>query len=268
VWTRSLRTGEQVDAEYRLRRGADGVYRWFLARGVPVHDAGGHIIKWFGTLTDIDEQKRLEEERALLLAREQKARAELEAALRDRDDTLQALAAKEEQYRVLAEVMPQCIWTAGPDGQTDYFNQHWCEFSGLDPVQSLGAGWAAVVHPDDAAACFDAWSRAVRTGELFEAEYRMRRADGAYRWFLGRGLPVRDRQGRVVKWLGTATDIDDRKRAENEVQRQHGLARLLHEVTVAAYSAATVEQALQVVLDRVCAFTGWPAGHVYLVAGG
>jgi PAS domain S-box-containing protein len=267
AWTRSLRTGEQVDVEYRLRRAADGTYRWFLARGVPVRDAGGHVVKWFGTLTDIDEQKRLEEERALLLAREQKARAELEAALRARDDTLQALAAKEEQYRVLAEVMPQCIWTAGPDGQTDYVNQHWCEFSGLDPVASLGAGWAVVLHPDDAAACFAAWSRAVGAGAIFEAEYRMRRADGVYRWFLGRGLPVRDRHGRVVKWLGTATDIDDRKRAEKEVRRQHGLAHLLHEVTVAAYAAATVEQAMQVVLDRVCAFAGWPVGHVYLVGG-
>jgi PAS domain S-box-containing protein len=268
VWVRALRNGEQVDVEYRLRRAADSAYRWFLARGVPVRDAEGRIVKWFGTLTDIDEQKRLEEERTLLLAREQTARAELEAALRARDDTLQELAAKEEQYRILAEVMPQCIWTAGPDGQTDYVNQHWCKFSGLDPVQSLGAGWAVVLHPEDAAACFEAWSRAVQTGEIFESEYRMRRSDGVYRWFLGRGLPVRDRRDRVVKWLGTATDIDDRKRAEKEVQRQHGLARLLHEVTAAAYVAATVEQAMQVVLDQVCAFTGWPVGHVYLASGG
>jgi PAS domain S-box-containing protein len=264
TWTRALHAGEQVDLEYRVRRADDGLYRWFLARGVPVCDPEGHIVKWFGTLTDIDEQKRLEEERTLLLAREQKARAELELALRARDETLQALAAKEEQYRVLAEVMPQCIWTAGPDGQTDYINQRWCEFSGLNPQQSLGSGWAVVLHPEDAAGCFAAWSHAVQTGEIFEAEYRLRRSDGVYRWFLGRGLPIHDQQGRVIKWLGTATDIDDRKRAEREVQRQHGLARLLHEVTVAAYAAATVEQAMQVVLDRVCAFTGWPVGHVYL----
>jgi PAS domain S-box-containing protein len=268
VWTRALREGEQVDVEYRVRRAADGAYRWFLARGVPVRDAGGRVVKWFGILTDIDDQKRLEEERTSLLAREQKARAELESALRTRDESLQALVAKEEQYRVLAEVMPQCIWTAGPDGQTDYVNQHWCEYSGLDAVRSLGAGWAVVLHPDDAAGCFAAWSRAVATGGVFEAEYRMRRGDGVYRWFLGRGLPVRDPHGRVVKWLGTATDIDDQKRAEREVQQRHGLAHLLHEVTVAAYGATTVEQAMQVVLDRVCAFTGWPVGHAYLVSGG
>jgi PAS domain S-box-containing protein len=267
VWAQAIRAGEQVDVEYRVRRAPDGVYRWFLARGVPVRDPAGRVVKWFGTLTDIDEQKRLEEEHALLLAREQKARADLEAALHARDETLQALAVKEEQYRVLAEVMPQCIWTAGPDGQTDYVNQHWCHYSGLTAEESLGAGWSAVLHPEDAPGCFAAWTRAVRTGEVFEAEYRMRRMDGVYRWFLGRGLPVRDPDGRVIKWLGTATDIDDRKRAEEEVQRRHGLARLLYQVTVAAYGAATVEQAMQVALDGVCAFAGWPVGHAYLVAG-
>jgi PAS domain S-box-containing protein len=223
IWSRALDTGEQADVEYRLRR-ADGAYRWFLARGVPVRDDAGNVVRWFGTLTDIDEQKRLEEEHALLLIREQVARLELERALRSRDDTLQALAAKEEQYRVLAEVMPQCIWTAGPDGQTDYVNQHWCEYSGLDAAQSLGAGWAEVLHPDDAAGCFAAWTRAVASGGVFEAEYRMRRRDGAYRWFLGRGLPVRDRAGRVIKWLGTATDIDDRKRAVVDLEEAKRVA--------------------------------------------
>jgi PAS domain S-box-containing protein len=214
VWTTALRAGTQVDVEYRVRRAADGAYRWFLARGVPLRDAAGHVVKWFGTLTDIDEQKQLEQAR---------------------DETLAALAAKEEQYRVLAEVMPQCIWTAGPEGQTDYVNQHWCQYSGLDPAQSLGSGWAVVLHPEDAAACFAAWTRAVQTGEVFEAEYRMRRSDGAYRWFLGRGLPVRDPQGRVVKWLGTATDIDDRKRAEGAAEaanraKSEFLSRMSHEL--------------------------------------
>jgi PAS domain S-box-containing protein len=267
VWTRAVQAGEQVDVEYRVRRGSDGVYRWFLARGIPVRDPDGQVVKWFGTLTDIDDQKRLAEERTLLLAREQKARVEVEAALRTRDETLQALAASEEQYRILAEVMPQCIWTAGPDGQTDYVNQHWCHYSGLTAEQSLGAGWAAVLHPDDQQKCFAAWTHAVQIGDTFECEYRLQQADGAYRWFLGRGLPVRDREGRVVKWLGTATDIDDQKRVEKELQHQHGLARLLHEVTVAAYQAATVEEALQIGLDQVCAYTGWPVGHVYLLAG-
>jgi PAS domain S-box-containing protein len=265
VWEQALRTGEQADVEYRLRR-ADGSYRWFLARGIPLRDPLGRIVKWFGALTDISDQKRLEEERALSLAVEQKARAEVEAALRARDETLQALAASEEQYRVLTEAMLQCIWTARANGQTDYVNQHWCNYAGMTLADSLGSGWARVLHPDDAQKCYDAWTRAVQTGATFECEYRMKRADGVYRWFLGRGLPVRDREGRIVKWLGTATDIEDQKRAEAELQQRHGLARLLHGVTVAAYQAATVEEALQAGIDQVCAATGWPIGHVYLPA--
>src|SRR5262249_41064449 len=154
-------------------------------------------------------------------------RAEVEDALHARDDTLVALAASEAQYRVLAEVMHQCVWTARADGQTDYVNQHWCTYAGMTSEQSLGAGWARVLHPDDAQKCFDAWTRSVQTGETFECEYRMQRADGVYRWFLGRGLPVRDREERIVKWLGTATDIEDQKRFEAE----------LHEAKQAAEAA-------------------------------
>jgi PAS domain S-box-containing protein len=268
AWADAMATGIRVDVDFRLHRASDDSYRWFLSRSKALRDPEGRVVKWIGTLTDIEDPKRLETERACLLAREQEARTEVEAALRARDETLQALRASEEQYRILAELMYQCIWTAGPDGQTDYVNQHWCNYSGLTAEQSLGAGWATVLHPEDRQKCSDAWTRAVQTGETFECEYRMKRADGAYRWFLGRGSPVRDAAGRVVKWLGTATDIDDHKRAEEELQRQHELVRLLHEVTVRANQAVTVEEALQIGLDQVCAYTRWPVGHVYLLCGG
>jgi PAS domain S-box-containing protein len=249
IWNHSLQTGEPADVDYRLKRAADGAYRWFLARGRALRDHEGRIVKWFGTLTDIEDQKRLEAERGLLLAREQKARAEAEAALRARAETLQALAASEEQYRLLAEAMPQCIWTAGPNGQTDYVNQHWCDYAGLTQEQSLCSGWATVLHPDDAPKCFEAWTRAVQTGETFECEYRMRRADGAYRWFLGRGLPVRDRAGRVIKWLGTATDIDDRKLAERALRVSHRQSALTAQIALALNEPAD----LSAMAQRCCA---------------
>lgn len=168
----------------------------------------------------------------------------------------------------LADLVPCVVWTARPDGLVDYANQFWVRFTGLSIEKSLGSGWSAALHPDDAPRVTETWARALDVGEPVDLEYRLRRdSDGAYRWFLARGVPVRDPDGRIVKWFGTLTDIDAQKRAENEVQRQHGLARLLHEVTVAAYQADTVEQAMQVVLDRVCAFTGWPVGHVYVVRG-
>jgi PAS domain S-box-containing protein len=125
----------------------------------------------------------------------------------------------ERYYRFLAEAIPQIVWTARPDGFVDYYNQRWYEYTGLSLDQTEGWGWDAVLHPDDVQRCVEGWTHSVETGELYEIEYRFRRAaDGQYRWHLGRALPLRDADGNVVKWFGTGTDIDDRKRSE-EAQR-------------------------------------------------
>jgi PAS domain S-box-containing protein len=179
-----------------------------------------------------------------------------------------ALQTGEPQYRALSDLSPGVVWTARPDGWIDYANPFWLEYTGLTLEQSLGWGWRAALHPEDIARVTEIWNRALQAGERISVEYRIKRAgDGLYRWFLAWGTPVRDREGRIVKWFGTCTDIDNQKRAEEELQRQHALARLLHEITVAAYQAATLEEAMQVALDRVCTYTGWPVGHGSLVSG-
>src|SRR5262249_55287383 len=140
-------------------------------------------------------------------------------------------------------------------------------FTGMTLEQTQGSGWAAMLHPDDTQRVFDLWTNALQTGEPIEVEYRLKRADGLYRWFLARGKPVRDPAGRAAKGFGMLTDVEDQKQGERTLERQNSLVRLLHQVTVAAYEAATVEQALQAGLDQVCAYTGWPVGHVYVLAG-
>ncbi|HLL71820.1 MAG TPA: PAS domain S-box protein [Pyrinomonadaceae bacterium] len=123
--------------------------------------------------------------------------------------------ASERYYRFLAEAIPQIVWTAHPDGVTDYFNQRWYDFTGLNSGDSLDWGWQHALHPDDMQPSVERWKHSLATGEVYEIEYRFRRAsDGQYRWHLGRALPLRDGEGRIVKWFGTCTDIDDRKRAE------------------------------------------------------
>ncbi|MDQ1590433.1 MAG: hypothetical protein QOG71_1060 [Pyrinomonadaceae bacterium] len=125
--------------------------------------------------------------------------------------------ANERYYRFLAEAIPEIIWTAQPDGGVDYFNQRWYEFTGQRPDEPHGWGWQSVLHPDDATRSLARWQHSVETGEVYEIEYRFRRAsDGQYRWHLGRALPLRDEGGRVIKWFGTCTDIDDRKHAEEQ----------------------------------------------------
>jgi PAS domain S-box-containing protein len=125
--------------------------------------------------------------------------------------------ANERYYRFLAEAIPEIIWTAQPDGGVDYFNQRWYDFTGQRPDEPHGWGWQSVLHPDDATRSLERWQHSVETGEVYEIEYRFRRAsDGQYRWHLGRALPLRDEGGRVIKWFGTCTDIDDRKHAEEQ----------------------------------------------------
>src|SRR5271165_4795910 len=114
-------------------------------------------------------------------------------------------------FRTLAESLPEMIWTADPGGMDDFFSGKWFEYTGMTREQSVGTGWTAALHPDDVAACMARWKAAQGSGEPYEVEYRFRRADGTYRWFLGRGNPIRDGQGKIVKWFGTCTDIEDQK---------------------------------------------------------
>ncbi len=152
--------------------------------------------------------------------------------------------ASEEQYRFLAESIPQLVWTAQADGTVDYRNQRMCEYTGLARDGAAGEGYAQL-HPDDVGATAARWKQALRSGERFELEMRMRRAaDGSYRWHLARAVPLRDAEGHVVKWFGTSTDIDDRKRAEDS-------QRFLAEASEVLVSSLDYERTLARVAELV-----------------
>ena len=118
------------------------------------------------------------------------------------------------RYELIAEAIPSFVWLDAPDGSAQYANKRWLEYTGLTQEQNLGHGWEIVVHPDDAARLQNERERTLQTGEAFEDECRYRGKDGKYRWFLFRSIPVRDQDGIITSWLGTATDIDKQKRAE------------------------------------------------------
>ncbi|HEY5799471.1 MAG TPA: ATP-binding protein, partial [Burkholderiaceae bacterium] len=130
------------------------------------------------------------------------------------------LQQRENSFRTLAEVIPQLVWTSLPDGQFDYLNKQWLEYTGLAQQQELGMGWLDVtIHPDDRAYTYEAWLNAIfKTGQ-FDLEFRLKRHDGVYRWFQTRGVPLRNADGAIVKWFGTCTDIEDHKQAAQERER-------------------------------------------------
>lgn len=117
----------------------------------------------------------------------------------------------EQRFRVLADAMPQMVWSGLPGGHSDYFNSLWCDYTGAPPEASHGDNWMQFLHRDDKDKVAAVWHGAVAAGGVYEVEYRLRRSDGEYRWMLARGLPLRDADGQVTRWLGTCTDIHEQK---------------------------------------------------------
>jgi PAS domain S-box-containing protein len=190
-WRAALVTGKAMESEARVRR-ADGQYRWLLIRNVPLRDKLGNIVKWYGTSIDIEDRKRAEE--------------------RVRQD--------ERELRQLIEVMPQHVIVLEPDGSLLYVNQVAREYTGLTLEDSVAKdALAKIVHPDDLEAFLGERQGAIAGGVPWETEARVRGKDGEYRSFLIRINPLRDEQGRILRWYGTRTDIEDRKRAEDALRR-------------------------------------------------
>ncbi|GHO78211.1 hypothetical protein KSD_59820 [Ktedonobacter sp. SOSP1-85] len=216
-WQSAVQAGRPYEAEQRLRNGITGDYRWFLARGAPFKDAQGTILKYFGTSTDIDEQKQAE----------------------------QKIKASEENLRVLAEMVPQLVWTKRPDGQFAYTNQRWRDYTGSTLEQLQSDQWAHLqfLHPDDHKGNRAHWLHALDTGDMFEYEQRLRNAHtGEYRWFLVRAMPVRDEVGQIVKWFGTSTDIDEQKRIEEALRQSQERASVLMNSNIIGIFADEREQ--------------------------
>jgi hypothetical protein len=186
----SLANGTSYNVESRYRR-ADGVYRWFNVRGFPLRDQDGSILRWFLLSIDIEDRKR----------------AEI------------TLAASERRLNETINALPALIWSARPDGTGEFYNQYYLDYLGRPLSQVQDYEWTKAVHPDDLPGLITAWDAIMASRMTGAAEARMRRFDGQYRWFLFRTSPLRDHDGNVVKWYGINIDIDDRKRAEEELRR-------------------------------------------------
>jgi len=158
------------------------------------------------------------------------------------------LRLQEKKIRDVVETIPTFAWTSLPDGSVDFVNRHWLDYTGLSTEQSVGSGWEAVVHPADLKRHKEKARASVASGEPLESEVRFRRANGEYRWFLLRAVPLRDSRGKILKWYGTATDIEDRKHAE---QLQSDLAHINRVTTMGELTASFAHELKQPIAATV-----------------
>ena len=197
-WQSCLASGNPVDTEARIRR-FDASYRWFLIRANPLRDESGNILKWYGTCIDIEDRKRGEE----------------------------FLRARELSWRQIVDNIPGLVATTGAMGEVEFLNQQTLEYFGKTNEELKSWALIGAVHPDDLPRVIEARKRSIEQGQIYEIEHRCRRADGVYRWFQVRGLPVREAENKVTAWYLLLTDIDDRKKAEEALQSRELDARSL-----------------------------------------
>ena len=182
--------------ECRIRRN-DGAVRWIWAQGRAKRDKEGRPLRLSGIVQDVTARKKMEED----------------------------LRESEDQFRTLANAIPQLCGMADPDGRFFWTNQRWCDYSGLTPEQIEGWGWLSALALEASSAALESWRTSIATGEPHESVFAVRGADGVVRPFLGMARPVRDRDGKVVRWFGTMTDISEQRRTEDALRKAHAEER-------------------------------------------
>jgi formate hydrogenlyase transcriptional activator len=186
----ALNLGRPFEVEGRFRR-RDGEFRWFLFRGNPLLDGSGKVVKWYGTNIDLEDRKRAED------------------ALRD----------SEQSFRLIVDGIDGLVAVMTVTGEVQVVNRQVLDYFGKTVDQLKGWSTSEAVHPDDLPSVISAWRHSVETGSPYYVDHRLRRADGVYRWFRARGLPQVDAEGRIVRWYVLFADIDERKKAEEKLQR-------------------------------------------------
>jgi PAS domain S-box-containing protein len=215
------------EIEYRLQRD-DGAWRWLLERGTPHHGPQGEFIGYIGTCIDITEHR----------------------------ETVEQLRESRARFKTLTESLPQMIWTCLRDGYCDYLSRQWLDYTGRSEAQQLGAGWLEQVHPDDRLKVQTEWARVVSSGDTYDITFRIRRFDGVYRWFKTRAVPLRDPAGRILKWFGSNTDIEDFVLADRKLKVQLERMQLLDRTTHAIGAHQELSKVYGVVLRSLEDYLG------------
>ena len=218
VFWNGIHSGQGFSLETRSLRAQDGTYRWHLQQAVVLRDAEGKVLRFVGTTTDIDDLKRGEE----------------------------ALRESEQSSRLILDGIAGFVAIMSPTGEIEEVNRQTLEYFGRTMERLKGWSTGEEVHPDDLPSVHSAWMHSVETKSVYDVDHRLRRADGVYRWFHARGLPLCDSEGHVLRWYVLLTDIDDRKQAEEALrQAQSDLARINRVTTMGELAASLAHEIKQ-----------------------
>ncbi len=232
AWMRSPGATGPFEFDLRLRRD-DGIYNWFHLRALPERKPDGSVVRWYHLLTDIEQRRQAEE----------------------------TIRASELDLRLTVNGIPALVNILTASGEIEFTNQPLLDYFGRTLEELRGWAGSEVIHPDDLPTVMAAWKHTIETGSPFDLQHRLRRADGLYRWFHGRILPLRDQDDRIIRWYSVLTDVDDLKRAEEALrQTQSRLAQAAQIATVAELSASIaheVNQPLAAVVANAHACLRW-----------
>jgi PAS domain S-box-containing protein len=230
-------------SEHRILRADNGEALWVNVMGRFLCGESGELCRFLGVIFDVTERKEAE----------------------------QALARSEQSFRLMADSMPQIAWTARPDGSLEYINAHFQLYTGIDRKDDAVARnldrperlIQGLVHPDDAEDAARRWREAIESGTVYEGEYRIRRADGSYRWHLSRAIPARGESGEILKWYGTATDINDQREAQELLQASEARFRWLYESNLIAIFFWRMDGRVVDANQAFCELVGQSLGECY-----
>ncbi|MFN2460175.1 MAG: SpoIIE family protein phosphatase [Candidatus Velthaea sp.] len=191
VYAGAIERSTPFSVDLRIRA-HDASYRWVRSQCEPMRDSSGRVVRWFGIVLDIDEAHRAQD-----------------------------------RFRVVTEALPVIVWSADADGWIEWYNRRWYDYTGLSHEEARGWGWQAAHHPDDFQDVMRRWPHSLETGQPFEMEFRLRRYDGVFHWFLTRVEPLRDEDGKIIGWYGSNVDIDAQKKA---LERSKRIAETLQDI--------------------------------------
>ncbi len=224
----SLKTNRKRELEYRIIA-ADGSVRWIYDRGSFVNDENGAKLYWQGVMLDVTDNKIAE----------------------------QAIRESEQIYRFLSEGIIHQVWTADPNGKLDYVNERTVKYFGCTAEKLINDNWKDFVHPEDLSDCLKKWSHSLETGEYYECRFRLRKWDGEYQWYLARATPEFDADGKIFKWLGTNTDVDEQVKANAALKDSESKFRTLLQNMSEGLLQVNNDFVIEFVNDRFCDMTGY-----------